>query len=577
MIVPNLICLGVVLRTLIADPAVVRLVRIVPSADSLTLVAEAVQKQSPCPSCNEPSSRIHSRYTRKAADLPWQGSAVKIELLTRRFSCDNTLCCQRIFCERLPSVVAKHARNTIRLNQALALIGFALSGEAGGRLTAELGMRASPDTLLRLVRKAALQKVPTPRVLGVDDFAFRRGRRYGTILVDLERRSAIDLLPDREQSTLARWLKDRPGIEIITRDRSRAYAEAIAEGAPNATQVADRWHILKNLYEALERLLTRQHRLIDEAVRPTIPAPQPQSQPQPESKTESPPLISKQLPSQRNLLQPKREGVAERRLRRLALYTDAIRLREEGLSTEEIAEQIGKSKRTVQRWLNEGEFRHNVRRRRSRLDSYLPFLTKRWNEGCRNILQLWRELTEQGYSGSYKSLHNYMGRNFSPPPLLPELPPPPVQLVHNERMVRRIHRTGSAPLIPPPSPRQTLWMLLKPEELNETEQEVVKRLAELSLEIKKAVELAGHFYQLMKERNVGRLSEWIEKAKNSGIPELRAFVRGIENDQAVIEAAMSQEWSNGQVEGQVHRLKLLKRQMYGRAKFDLLRAKVLAA
>jgi transposase len=186
-----------------------------------------------------------------------------MELLTRRFFCDNSQCRQRIFCERLPSVVGKYARRTTRLSEALTLIGFALSGEAGGRLTLQLGMRVSPDTLLRLVRKTALQNMPTPRVLGVDDFAFRRGRSYGTILVDLERRGAVDLLPDREQATLAKWLKAHPGIEIITRDRSRAYAEAIAEGAPDAVQIGDRWHILKNLYEALERLLTRQHHLSD--------------------------------------------------------------------------------------------------------------------------------------------------------------------------------------------------------------------------------------------------------------------------------------------------------------------------
>jgi transposase len=563
----------VVLRTLLADPAVVRLNKIVSSPNSLTLVVEAAQKQALCPSCGEQSRRIHSRYTRNVSDLPWQGSIVKMELLTRRFFCDNSQCRQRIFCERLPSVVGKYARHTIRLSEALTLIGFALSGEAGGRLTLQLGMRVSPDTLLRLVRKTALQRVPTPRVLGVDDFAFRRGRSYGTILVDLERRSAVDLLPDREQATLAEWLKAHPGIEIVTRDRSRAYAEAIADGAPTAVQIADRWHILKNLYEALERLLTRQYHLIRQAVQPDGPPPQPM----PESKPASISLISKQSSSRRSLLQPKREGVAERRLRRLALYTEAIRLMKEGLPTEEIANQIGKSRRTVQRWLNEGEFHHNVRRRRSRLDSYLPFLTKRWQEGCRNILQLWRELTELGYAGSYKSLHNYMGRNFSPPPVLPALPPPPVQMVHKGGRIRRIHRRGSPPLIPPPSSRQTLWMLLKPEKLKEPEQEVIERLNELSPEIKKAVKLAKHFHQLMKEGKAEQLRAWIEEAQNSKIPELRAFVRGIENDRTVIEAALSHAWSNGQVEGQVHRLKLLKRQMYGRAQFDLLRAKVLLA
>jgi len=539
----------------------------------MTLVIQSALKEPLCPSCDVKSTRIHSRYARKLADLPWMGIAVKIDLLARRFFCDNTSCSQNIFCERLPSVAGKHARRTIRLNEALAIVGFTMSAQAGGRHTHTLGMGVSADTLLRIVRQTALQPLPTPRVLGVDDFAFRRGRSYGTILVDLERRRPIDLLPDRESETLAKWLKAHPGIEIATRDRSRAYAEAIADGAPDAVQIADRWHILKNLYEALERLLTRQHRLIRQAVQPDSHPPQQA----PESKPASQTLSSKQSPSRRSSLQPERKGVAERRLRRLALYTDAIRLREEGLSTAEIAEQIGKSQRTVHRWLNEGAFRHNVRRRRSRLDSYLSFLTRRWQEGCRNILQLWRELTEQGYDGSYKSLHNYLGRHFSSPPILPALPSPPVQSGDKERSARQIHRSGSPPLIPPPSPRQTLWMLLKPERLKEPEQEVIKRLVELSPEIKKAVKLADHFYQLLKERKAGRLSAWIEEAQNSKIHELKAFVRGIENDRAVIDAAMSHEWSNGQVEGQIHRLKLLKRQMYGRAKIDLLRAKILMA
>jgi transposase len=563
----------VALQTLLADPAVIRLVKIVSSSESMTLVIQSVQKGSTCPSCEVQSTRIHSRYARKLADLPWMGVAVKIDLLAKRFFCDNISCSQNIFCERLPSVVGKHARRTIRLNDALAIIGFTLSAETGRRHTYKLGMGVSADTLLRIVRQTALQPLPSPRVLGVDDFAFRRGRSYGTILVDLERRRPIDLLPDRESETLAKWLKARSGIEIVTRDRSRAYAEAIANGAPDALQIADRWHILKNLYEALERLLTRQHRLIRQAVQPDSPPPQPA----PASKPSSHTLSSKQPSSSARLLQSERKGVAERRLRRLALYTDAIRLREEGLPTAEIAEQIGKSQRTVQHWLNEGTFRHNVRRRRSRLDSYLPHLTKRWHEGCRNIMQLWRELAEQGYGGSYKSLHNYLGRHFSSPPVLPELPSLPLQLGDKGLNVRQIHRSGNPPLIPMPAPRQTLWMLLKPEKLKEPEQEVVKRLVELSPEIKEAVKLADNFYQLMKERKAGQLNAWMEEAQNSKIPELRAFVRGIENDQPVIEAAMSHGWSNGQVEGQVHRLKLLKRQMYGRAKIDLLRAKILMA
>ena len=220
-----------------------------------------------CPVCGRGSSRVHSRYSRTVSDLPWHGISVELEVRARRFFCDEASCERRIFCERLPDLRA-YARKTSKLEEALLAIVLELGGRAGARLAAELGLLVGRDALLSRARRAAPTDAGEVRVLGVDDFAFRRGARYGTILVDLERRRVVDLLPERSQESLVAWLERHPGVETATRDRSNVYREALAKGAPEATQVADRWHLLHNLALVLEEFLLQKRPVLREAAMP---------------------------------------------------------------------------------------------------------------------------------------------------------------------------------------------------------------------------------------------------------------------------------------------------------------------
>ena len=218
------------------------------------VAVHSIAEKAECPACGMQSSGIHSWYQRKLTDLPWQGLSVVLTWRTRKFFCRHKDCKQKIFAERLPKVAASYARRTDRINLALRCIAFACGGEGGCRLADRLGMSISPDSLLREIRRTLIPQHPVPRVLGVDDWAFRKGQTYGTILIDMERGIPIDLLPDRDADTFKQWLQDHPGVEIISRDRGDCYVKGATEGAPQAVQVADRFHLTQNLREALSRL-----------------------------------------------------------------------------------------------------------------------------------------------------------------------------------------------------------------------------------------------------------------------------------------------------------------------------------
>lgn len=541
-------------NTLLADPAAIRLEQIISGQKSLTLVVTVRAPQAQCPGCRRVTSRIHSRYLRRVADLPWQGVAVRLELHTRRFRCLNASCPQRIFCERLPAVVARYARKTARLTDALQLIGFALGGKAGARLALQLGMIVSADTLLRRIRHAALIEQPTPRVLGVDDWAFRRGLRYGTLLVDLERRRPVDLLPDREAATLAAWLKAHPGVEIISRDRACAYADGARAGAPDAVQVADRWHLLKNMGDTVQRLLDRKHAVLRQVAKSiTATAVEVTDGNAAAASAAAMPLTLSERAKQQS------------RARRLARYHDVVTLWQQGVSLRAIARELHLSRTTVKRYVRAESFPEPAQRprRRSIVDPFGEYLAARWHEGCHNATVLWREIKERGFSGPYNAVCRYLAR------------------WRRDNLPRRLQqrkRTTTVTTCKTPSARRTMWLLLGDETKQQPEEQAfVTRLLAQCPEAKTVHSLAQAFARIVRERKVDALDEWMTQAAASGLSEMRGFVTGLRRDLAAVKAALIYEWSNGQVEGQVNRLKLLKRQMFGRANFDLLKQRVLHA
>ena len=525
----------------------------------LTVELRAKRQSCACPECQQESVHVHSWYTRTVVDLPMGEWAVKLRLHVRRFRCRNAQCEQQVFTERMPQVVAPSSRRTQRLakrQQVMTLLASSSMSERLGRL---LGLVAGKDTLRRLVRK--VEPVPTAsvRVLGVDDWAKRRGHSYGTLLVNLETHEVVDVLPDREAQTLADWLYAHPEVEIISRDRAGAYAEGATAGAPQAQQVADRWHLLNNLSEVLVKVLEAHANAL--RTLPSEESTPARVQPTPVPAEGEP--LSSAKPSQADQRQQ------QRRQQRQERFEQVRALHQRGLSVSAIAQEVGLDRKTVRKFIRARNFpeqqpRHRVRSG-SKLDPYKPYLLQRWREGCCNTRQRWRELLDHGYIGGLTSVAQFMAdyrrehglpartRQFDAQGIpLPSTPPIPL------------------------TPRRAAWLVLTSrDKLDDTDRPRLDRIAQLHPDLQTALGLAQDFAVMLRLRLVQRLDAWLERAANSALPAFHGFVAGLRRDYSAVKAGLSLPWSQGQTEGQVNRLKFLKRQSFGRANFDLLRLRVL--
>ncbi len=534
-------------RLLPLIPAGLTVVQVLPTPDRVTIVARPAAQHACCPDCGAPSHRLHSRYGRRLVDLTSQGRPVALQIQARRFRCLAPLCPRQTFAERLAGVAGMAARRTERLGEVQRCLGLALGGCPGSRLAERLAMPVSADTLRRMVVRAAAEAKPpkTPRVLAVDDWAWKRGHRYGTILVDLERNDVVDLLPDRQAGTLAEWLRRHPGIEVIARDRAGAYADGARQGAPDAVQVADRWHMLRNLGDVMRALCDRHSAAARRAARDILDPTPVTTKAEPEPK---PPRLTR---AQR--------ASAASLARRQARYEEAARLRAAGVPIARIAAQLGAERKTIRRWLALGRAPTWAKppRRGGVLSAYASHLDRRWAEGCSNAALLWREVSGLGFTGTYSTVRGWARRRR-------------VETDRASDGQARRQTTGE-----PPSPRQMARLLTsEPDAVLEGDRAFLGRLLAQVPALGDAAAIAKRLGRLLRREGDESLERVLADAV--GTP-LANFTAGLERDRAAVQAALDTPWTTSPAEGQINRVKAIKRSMYGRAGFPLLRARVLHA
>jgi transposase len=501
--------------------------------DSLTVSCRLRGSKARCPVCGEASRRVHGRYIRTLADLPRGGLPVRLRVGVRKFFCDEPSCERRIFAERLEDVAGVHARGTDRRREALEWIAFALGGEAGARLARELGLLVSPDILLGRIRGAFRAEAEDVRVLGVDDFGFRRGNAPGTILVDLERHKMVDLFEGHSVEIIARWLGRHPGVEVVSRDRSHVCREGVNAGAPDALQVADRWHLLHSLVLGLEEFLLRKRPALGKAATLRTDA----------GKGPLPGCIDgdvSTLPVRLGRPYGSVEGPAQKRHERLVeRWQDIRRLHLAGASVKDIAEWVGTSQSTVYRYreLAEPPPRPAYKRKVSVLDPYLPYLISRWNEGCRSAKRLHQEIRTMGYRHSVDIVNRllsslrYTEQRGEKLPLAPRA------------------KRGSIAGASPTAKNVAALFMRREEMLNAEQKACLERLCASDAALADARRLTQDFAKMVRNLEGEKLDGWLEEATGCEAQVMKRFAVGLKKDVSAVRVGLTEGWSNGPVEG----------------------------
>lgn len=490
---------------------------------TIRVTARPTAPSAICPACQTVSRRTHSRYERRLADAAAGGRELVIHLRARRFLCSNRGCDQRTFAEQVPGLTFRHGRRSLLQRGLLERLAIALGGRPGARLAEQLAVPVHASTLIRLIRAIPLPQRPTPRVLGVDEFAVRRGHTYNTILIDIETSQPVDVLPDREAETFAAWLTAHPGVEVICRDRAGYFADGASRAAGHAVQVADRWHLIHNLGKAVESAVKR-HR---QHLRPDPP------------KVEITPQASTQA-----------DGPRAQRTR--ARHAEIHALVAKGWRPWQIAQALGLERTTIRKYARAAtadELITATAPRHSRLlEPYKPHLRRRTAEGCISTKTLLAEIRAQGFKGSERTLR---------------------------RWLIKLRGAIAEPETPKPVKVRDFvaWIMRPHEKLTDEERLELKRICAIDTELAATRDLARRFTVLLRERRGQELETWATDAENGPVREIATFAAGLRKDWKAVVAGLTLPYSSGKVEGRVN--KMLKRNMFGRANHQLLRQRIL--
>ena len=455
------------------------------------IAARARGSCASCPGCGESSSRVHSRYWRSLADAAVGGQPVRIRLQVRRFACASTACARKTFVEQVQDLTVRYGRRSQLLHRLLEAIGLTIGGRPGARLAGRFSVPVSRMTLLRMVRALPEPAPGEVTEVGIDDFALRRGHVYGTIVIDINSHRPLDVLPDRTADTVAAWLTKYPAIRVICRDRAGAYAEGARVGAPNAMQVADRWHLWHNLAQAVEKTVVAHRAELRRA--PDVGDDAPTM-----AKAQSTVAVADTHPVDGRLIVRTRER-----------YAAVRQLRDQGRSITAISRELGLNRHTARRFADAGDIEEllvKARSRESLLDAVKPYLHERFNTGHTDAAALTEQIKAFGYRGSDQTVRRYLH------PFRTGLTaPPPTPIAPSVRQV-----TG--------------WLTRHPDSVPEDERLELKKVLDRSDVLTTTHRQVHEFAQMLTERRGERLSDWMQDVETNGSLELRSFVTGLRHD-----------------------------------------------